>query len=214
VGDFWIGFELDHVLVAVVDLAKAARELEARYGLSSIEGGRHAGWGTANRIVPLGNSYLELISVVDEAEAERTAFGTWVAQARPLLAKPLGWAVRTGNLDDVARRLGLVAAAGSRATRTGELLQWRLAGVERAAAEPSLPFFIEWHEDAVFPGRASRSAPAEAQPVVVRRLELDGDPQRLAAWLGEHRLPIAVNAGRPALRRLVLDGPCGEIVLE
>src|SRR5581483_1601628 len=56
VGDFWIGFELDHVLVAVVDLAKAARELEARYGLSSIEGGRHAGWGTANRIVPLGNS--------------------------------------------------------------------------------------------------------------------------------------------------------------
>jgi hypothetical protein len=50
--------ELDHVLIAVSDLAAAAREIEVRYGLVSIEGGRHPGWGTANRIVPLGETYL------------------------------------------------------------------------------------------------------------------------------------------------------------
>jgi hypothetical protein len=59
--------ELDHVLLAVTDLAAAGRELQARYGLASVEGGRHPDWGTANRIVPLGDSYLELIAVVDQA---------------------------------------------------------------------------------------------------------------------------------------------------
>ena len=48
------GMELDHVLIAVTDLEAAAREFEARHGLSSVEGGRHRDWGTANRIVPLG----------------------------------------------------------------------------------------------------------------------------------------------------------------
>ena len=87
--------ELDHVLIAVADLATAGREIEARYGLVSIEGGRHPGWGTANRIVPLGDAYLELVTVVDEAEAARSSFGSWVAEASPAFAKPLGWAVRT-----------------------------------------------------------------------------------------------------------------------
>ena len=79
--------ELDHVLIAVADLAAAARELEVRHGLASVEGGRHPGWGTANRIVPLGDTYLELIAVVDEAEAAESPFGRWVAAAQP---GPLG----------------------------------------------------------------------------------------------------------------------------
>ena len=69
--------ELDHVLIAATDLEEAAREFE-RHGLSSVEGGRHRDWGTANRIVPLGNCYIELIAVVDEAVAAESAFGRWV----------------------------------------------------------------------------------------------------------------------------------------
>ncbi|HEY8778025.1 MAG TPA: VOC family protein [Gaiellaceae bacterium] len=71
--------ELDHVLIAVGDLAAAAHEFEVEHGLASIEGGRHPGWGTANRIVPLGKSYLELVAVVDQDEAARSDFGRWVA---------------------------------------------------------------------------------------------------------------------------------------
>ena len=89
--------ELDHVLIAASDLAAAASAIEARHGLASVEGGRHPGWGTANMIVPLGETYLELVAVVDESEASRSAFGRWVARADPhaTLAQPLGWAVRT-----------------------------------------------------------------------------------------------------------------------
>jgi hypothetical protein len=71
------------------------------------------GWGTANRIVPLGDTYLELVAVVDQAEAKRSAFGSWVAAASGAVARPLGWAVRTDALDEVASRLELSVATGS-----------------------------------------------------------------------------------------------------
>jgi hypothetical protein len=74
--------ELDHVLIAVTDLAEAGNAFAARFGLVSLEGGRHPGWGTANRIVPLGSSYLELIAVVDESEAAHSAWGAG-SQAAP-----------------------------------------------------------------------------------------------------------------------------------
>ena len=58
--------ELDHVLVAVTDLAAAARAIEDEHGLRAEEGGRHPGWGTAICIVPLGDAYLELVTAVDQ----------------------------------------------------------------------------------------------------------------------------------------------------
>jgi hypothetical protein len=195
----------------VADLAAAGRELGARHGLASIDGGRHPGWGTANRIVPLGEAYLELVAVVDEAEAAQSPFGSWVARASPAVAKPLGWAVRTSELDEVARRLGLVVSAGSRATRDGQVLRWRLAGIEQAAAEPSLPFFIEWEHGTPHPGRTP--APHRAAGVQIAKLEFAGGADRLAAWLDHSRLPITVRPGAPALTSIVLAGAAGEIVL-
>ena len=195
----------------MADLAAVPREIEARHGVASLEGGRHPGWGTANRIVPLGESYLELVAVVDEAEAAQSTFGSWVARASPARAKPLGWAVRTNELDEVARRLGLVVGAGSRATRGGQLLRWRLAGIEQAAAEPSLPFFIEWEDGTPLPGRAPAAHVAGA--VEIAELELNGEADRLAAWLGAHQLPITVHPGTPALASIILTAAAGEIVL-
>jgi hypothetical protein len=210
-GDYARALQLDHVLIAVGDLAGAAREIEARHGLASIEGGRHPGWGTANWIVPLGDAYLELVAVVDAVEAAQSPFGSWVAQASPARLEPLGWAVRTNELDEVARRLGLVVSAGSRAARGGRLLRWRLAGIEQAAAEPSLPFFIEWEHGTPHPG--CTPGPHRAAGVQIAKLELAGDADRLAAWLGAHRLPVIVHPGTPALEHIVLTGATGEILL-
>ena len=203
--------ELDHVLIAAADLAAAADEIETRHGLASIEGGTHPGWGTANRIVPLGDCYLELVAVVDEAAAAQNAFGTWVTTARSERAQLLGWAVRTSKLDAVADRLDLTIGTGSRATRAGQVLRWRLAGIEQAAAEPSLPFFIEWAHGTPFPGSAPARHPAGA--VRIAELHVDGDAARLAAWLGAHDLPVAVRAGRPGIASIVLAAAGGEIRL-
>jgi hypothetical protein len=90
-------------------------------------------------------------------------------------------------------------------------LRWRVAGMEQAAAEPSLPFFIEWEPGTPLPGRATASH--RAPGVRIAELHLDGDPDRVAAWLGAHELPITVRAGAPALTGIVLAGAEGEIVL-
>jgi hypothetical protein len=199
-------------LIAVVDLAAAAREFEVEHGLASIDGGRHPGWGTANRIVPLGQSYLELVAVVDEDEAAESDFGRWVAAIDAGSgSKPFGWAVRTNDLDEVAQRLGLRIEGGSRVTPEGEVVRWRAAGLEQPAAEPSLPFFLEWAEGSAFPGRAAVIHPAGS--VEIARLELRGDVDRLSQWLGRHELPISVREGQPAVERVILKGSDSEIVV-
>jgi len=192
--------QLDHVVVAVSDLRSAAADFETRYGLPSVEGGRHPGWGTGNRIVPLGDAYVELLAIVEESEAAVSTFGRSVADALAGGSQQLlGWAVRTDGLDAVAERLGLDVHAKSRARPDGSVLRWRLAGVEQALVEPCLPFFIEWADDAVLPGRSATAVGA------IELLELEGDPVRLAGWLGEHSLPISVTSGRPAVRRIVVE---------
>lgn len=203
--------ELDHVLLAVEDLEAAGREMEARYGLASIEGGRHPGWGTANRIVPLGETYLELITVVDEAEAARSAFGSWVADALPADVRPLGWAARTDDLDAVAGRLGLALSAKSRPTSSGQLLEWRIAGIDEAVAEPSLPILIEWGAGTPVPGRSPITHPAGGAEIT--KLQLTGDEQRIAGWLHSHDLPIEVRPGTPALASVTLKTSADEFVI-
>ncbi|HZU21057.1 MAG TPA: VOC family protein [Gaiellaceae bacterium] len=190
--------ELDHVLIAVGDLAAGAEELLAVHGLASVEGGRHPGWGTANRIVPLGDTYLELIAVVDADEAAGSAFGRWVAAARG----PFAWAVRTDDLDAFAERHGLDVGGGSRTRPDGSTLRWRLAGVERAAADPLLPFVIEWAPGTEHPGRTAVDHPACR--VGLAGVRLQGEAARLEEWLGPHELPVTVAPGAPAVRDFVL----------
>src|SRR3954447_7745023 len=96
---------IDHVIYAVDDLDAAGEVLFEREGLASVPGGRHAGWGTANRIVPLGESYLELITVVDSSEAQESGFGLAVVRALAEGRSLVGWVVATDDIDAVAGRL-------------------------------------------------------------------------------------------------------------
>jgi len=119
--------------------------------------------------------------------------------------------VRTPDLDGAARRLGLTVGEGSRRLPDGDVLRWRGAGIEQAAAEPCLPFFIEWGEGTPFPGRTAVAH--RARPSAISRIELDGDAARLDGWLGGADLPIVVRPGPPALHAVVVSAPTGEIVL-
>ncbi|MDN5766466.1 MAG: VOC family protein [Humibacillus sp.] len=190
---------LDHVIFAVTDLELAAQELQDAHGLASVPGGRHPAWGTANRIVPMGGSYLELVAVVDAHVATRSAFGRWVAAAHPDGGglTPLGWAVRTDDLDAVCSRLGLSASAGSRQTDDGRVLAWRLAGVEHAAAEPHLPFFIEWGSQTPLPGTTPVRHPAGRSEI--SRVCVTGDVRRLTSWLADSAVPVTAGSGPPAV---------------
>jgi hypothetical protein len=183
---------IDHVVIAVPDLDVASARLDEVHGLTALEGGRHPGWGTANRIVPLGSCYLELVTVVDAREAAASTFGTWVTR---LLADgaAMGWAVRTQDIATEAASRGLAVVDGARRSTAGELLTWRLAGVDRAAADPALPFFIEWGEGTPLPGAAAVEHRAGPDVHLVELVVHPGG-SALADWLGTSPLPVRLGS--------------------
>ena len=204
---------LDHVVYAVPDLDEAAVRFREEFGLDSTEGGRHERWGTANRIVPLGDQYLELVAVVDEPVAADTAFGRGVLERA---ARGGGWftiAAVADDLDAVATRLGLEVESGSRTRPDGQTVRWRMAGLDDPRREPWMPFFLTWDiPDELHPGRARAGHGVRAGGIAW--VEVGGDAERLRGWLGGEELPILAIEGEPGLRRVCVATSDGEVVIE
>jgi hypothetical protein len=206
--------EIDHVVYAVRDLDAAAERFSRYHGLDPVAGGRHAGWGTGNAIVPLGAQYVELISVLDVEEAAGTVFG------RTMLAFLRGsdrpWAIvcRTDELDAHAARLDLEVSEGSRTRPDGQVIAWRGAGLDDPRREAFMPFFIEWRlaSEELYPGRAPADHAARARGIAW--IEAGGDHRRLTDWLGGADLPIRLVGGPPAVRRFAIATTDGELVID
>jgi hypothetical protein len=205
----------DHVVLAVADLDASADRLLAEHGLASVPGGRHRAWGTGNRIVALGETYIELLAVVDEAVADTTDVGRFL---RAFVADGDRWfavCLADDDLDRTAARLGLHVVSGVRERPDGTTLRWRSCGFEDDPERVArLPFFIDWDVPAgLHPGRTADDYVGSASGIA--RIEM-GDDGRLVDWLGDagRDLPIRMVDGRPGVRRVVLattDG--GELVL-
>jgi Glyoxalase-like domain len=171
---------IDHLIVCVGDLDEGARTFSDRFGLSSVEGGRHPGHGTANRIIPLGGCYIELLAVVDPSEAKDSPFGNWAGGRAESEGVVDAVCIRTDDLDAVCTRLGLKPTAMSRRRPDGTELKWSVAGVELAIGE-SLPFFVEWHiPEGQMPGRTH--VIHEREVCGVEAIVLSGDLARLKKW--------------------------------
>lgn len=204
-----MGLRVDHVVWGVADLDRAAAQVLADYGLASVPGGRHPGWGTANRIIPLGPDYLELLAVVDEAEAAADPIGSGYARHIRSAGGLMLWCVATDDLDAVAARLSLPMQAKARLLPNGTRIGWRSAGLEAALDNPSVPFFIEWDVAAeLHPGRMQ--AAHAAAPVGISSVTVGADPDELAVWLGGESLPVLV-AGPPGVNSVTVATAGGEI---
>ncbi len=205
--------EIDHVICAVQDLDAAAARFLHEYGLASVPGGHHPGWGTANRIVPLGRQYVELVGVVDASTAVNALFGRVVLEAAAHGDRVIGWAVATDDIDRVAARLDLEVIAAEREAPDGSTLRWRLAGVERATSTGAFPFFIEWGLPLEqHPGRILVAHRRE--PRGITRIDVGADEDAIAAWLGVADLPVRVKRRGPrGLLAVAIDAADCEIVL-
>jgi hypothetical protein len=200
---------IDHVILAVADLDQAAHRLRHDHGLGSYVGGRHPSWGTGNRIVPLGRDYVELVGVVDPDVARTSAFGRRVLGAAESGTRLLGWSVATDDLQAEADRLALEVQSASRVRPDGAILRWRSAGFEETLEHPDLPFFIAWDVAAhLHPGYT----PSKAGPGILR-VDVRGEPDRLARWLGPSSLPVIASPGSSEVRQVVVDAGAGAVVL-
>jgi len=191
----------DHVIMTVRDLDQAAERLLETHGLQSFPGGRHVGLGTGNRIVPLGDSYLELMAVVDPVEAKDSVLARWVEEQTAKGDRIAAWILRTDDVDAVAGRLGLTAEPMSRVRPDGIELAWRLVGLE-VAMSTGLPFFIQWDIDPdLHPGRAGG-----ADGPGISWVEVGGDAEVLAQWLGPNDLDVRGVDGPQGIHRVGIGG--------
>lgn len=198
-------YSIDHVVMAVSDLDEAGGRLHRDYGLASAFGGVHPGWGTGNRIVPLGDDYVELISVVDIEVGRTTALGCALLELTAD-GRDRWFAVCLADteLDATAARLGLGVESGWRTRPDGVTLRWRGAGLDDDSREAWLPFFIEWEVPAdMHPGRTPMRHDVDVTGIA--GVEIAGEEPRLHDWLGHDWL----GPGRDALPITVVDGDSG-----
>lgn len=175
-------------------------------------GGSHDGIGTANRIVPLGQTYVELMGVTDRDVAGRNTFGQYLLSFLEGGDRLLTWAVATDDIVLHARRIGASPDPWTRTRPDGVELQWRLAGVEGAIADRSLPFFIQWDCPAEeHPGRDR--VQHRITPRAIVDLEIGGRAATISNRLGGAPLPLTVVKGDPGLRSVTISTSEGEIVL-
>jgi hypothetical protein len=214
---------VDHVLLPVADLEEGARRLYERFGLRSVAGGRHPRVGTANMIVPLGSQYLELIAIVDPAEAAGSRLGRRVAHALEEGRTFVAWALRTESLDGVGGKLRAAGwnlppvIEGSRNRPDGRVLSWRTQDIETGAEPSAIPFVIEWRiPDGLHPGEVEAAHRGGA--TTLRRVVIEArDPRRireqLQVLLGASDLYEVRDAEVDGVAELVLEDGSGTVLL-
>lgn len=173
---------LDHVSYAapIEHLAETVQRLGARLGAAFIDGGRHPAFGTANFVLPLsGGTYVEVVGALDHPAAMAAPFGRAVRARADAGGGWMGWVVAVSDMPAAEARLGRPAVAGHRVRPDGFDLRWRQLGVLDTMADSALPFFISWITD------ADQHPAAGGSSVSIQRMEIGGDVQRVASWLGE-----------------------------
>ena len=86
---------IDHLVIAVADPDAAADELSETLGIAAGGGGRHDTLGTYNRLIWLGDTYLELIAVFDRTIAATSWVGAPTLRALEDGGGLATWAIAT-----------------------------------------------------------------------------------------------------------------------
>ena len=171
---------LDHVLVAVSDLAAATEWWRASYGLGAVPGGEFPDQGLTTAIIPVGGTqYIELVAGLDRSPDS------------PLYQRVLDhrgvcfdWAVVTSEIESDAQRVGRPITPGSISLAGGGKSSWRCVDPDPGTG---LPFFIEYDDPQVRLARWQERferAKHDQQPVGLGELTTPATAESLNAWLG------------------------------
>ena len=155
---------LDHVIIGVRDLDEATRIFRDKLGLVPSGGGVHTNGGTANRIIVIGDTYLELIAVRTPHEAQQSMVDR-LATGEGYL----NFALASNNIqaDSSAMRERNIAIIGPKqgALNAGEghTRAWQRMDIERPDLTQHYPFLIQ--HDSAGEERRSRLAGWTTPPI-------------------------------------------------
>jgi hypothetical protein len=160
----------------------------------------------------LGRDYVELISVVDARAAGSSHLGRTLMELTADGDRWFSVCLADPDIEATAARLDLPLEPGSRTRPDGSVVSWRGAGIDAPNRQPWLPFFIDWQvPEELHPGRSvSLGHPCGATGIAW--VEVCGDADELATWLGGAQVPIRVVDGpRRGLLAVVLSTPKGDL---
>jgi catechol 2,3-dioxygenase-like lactoylglutathione lyase family enzyme len=208
---------LDHVIVAVADLAAAARSYARLLGRSPSWRGEHPGLGTENALFRTGEAYLELLAPAQGA-------GDWLRKRLDERGEGLlGFALATPDADACAKTLaerGLHPAAPARGigrdVESGAFREWRSVMLPPAETRGVLVFGIE-HRSApellpeVPPAGAPEAAVHGIDHVVIRSADADATRALYGDRLG---LRLALDKSFPQWGARLIFFRVGRITVE
>jgi hypothetical protein len=172
---------LDHLSYAAgpEGLAACVQRLGSRLGAGFSDGGIHPSFGTRNFVLPLADGcYLEVVEALDHPAVDRAPFGRAVRDRTADGGGWLAWVISVEDIASIEQRLSRIAAAGHRRRPDGLDLRWAQIGVNDVAADPQLPFFVEWHVP------RSEHPSSGGSRVRLQRLEIAGDEKTVEEYLG------------------------------
>jgi len=139
---------LDHIIIGVNDLEQATTIFSKKLGLVASGGGIHPSGGTANRIIVIGDTYLELITVRTPGKAQQSMLDR--------LAKGDGYLNFVLSSNDIEadskamlrRGVFIIGPAhGQLRSADGRTRGWSRTDVERPDLTQHYPFLIQ-HDSA------------------------------------------------------------------
>jgi glyoxalase-like protein len=170
---------IDHLVIAVHDPDAAVDSLAISLGVAAGGGGRHPAWGTRNRLLWFGDTYVELLGVENETLATASWLGAPAVALRDRWPTLVGWAIASDDLEaDIDRLRDNGADLGSsqpgdRRRPDGTIVRWRVA--LPPALAPHRPFLIEHHATSAEWTMSDRARRASLPGRVTElRLPIDG----------------------------------------
>lgn len=201
---------LSQVIFGVRDLDAATARFRA-LGFDVLDGGVHPGVGTANRVIPLGEQYLELLGVVAPDEARASEYGRALLRATEHGDRIVRWSLRTDDIEGVAARLGLTVEHRRRMRPDGEVLTWRAAGLDVALVDAPMPFFMQWDRAEQYPG-LMRAQHVNGARSISRLWVTPADDVRLRTWTeGADATIERASEAEPGIWSVGVETDAGEL---
>lgn len=199
---------IDHIIVCAEDLDSGSAHVESALGVTPAGGGAHLGWGTHNRLLSLGDIYLEVIAPNpdDAAPGRPRMFDMDRFSGAPRLKN---WVFRTDRLSDAIayapEDIGEPEALGR------DRFQWEITVPDRGHLPfgGAFPALIQWEGD--HPAPLLPDSGCRVVSLTITHPEADAFSTALAPFLGDPR--VTIQTGEKITFSAEIDTPSGRRTL-
>jgi hypothetical protein len=135
---------IDHIIIGVHNLEKAAIQFSQKLGLAVSGGGIHPTGGTANRIIVIGDTYLELIAIHNSAEAQQSMLDRLAIHEGYLNFVLASNDIEADSNAMINRGMQILGPTpGSLRAADGRTRGWSRSNIERPDLAQRYPFIIQ-----------------------------------------------------------------------